>query len=181
MVVPVDDEALAAAFAAHERWAFDEAYGRYAALLYSTAFNVLNNAEDAQDAVHDALARVWRTPNSYSRARGVVRSFLVVCVRNEAISRLRSKARRQRLEQRIAAEPEEHDDVRFVDFVEQHRLRTALHTLPPEQREPIELAYFQQKTHVEIARELGEPLGTVKSRIALGLRKLAAALTPGTS
>lgn len=181
MVVPVDDEALAVAFASHERWAFDEAYSRYATLLYSTAYNVLNNSEDAQDAVHDALARVWRTPNAYSRVRGAVRSFLIVCVRNESISRLRSKARRGRLEQRIAAEPVEHDDVRIVDFVEHHRLRNALHALPTEQREPLELAYFGQKTHTEIARELGEPLGTVKSRIALGLRKLAAALAPRPS
>ena len=180
MVVPVDDEALATAFAAHERWAFDEAYRRYGGLLYSTAYNVLGNAEDAQDCVHDALSRVWRSPNAYTRSRGMVRSFLVVCVRNEAISRLRSKSRRLRLAERIAAEPVEHDDVRIVDFVEQHRLRTALHTLPPEQRRPLELAYFEQKTHTEIARELGEPLGTIKSRIALGLRKLAAALGPRT-
>lgn len=177
----MDDEALATAFAAHERWAFDEAYRRYAGLLYSTAYNVLGSAEDAQDCVHDALARVWRAHDAYSRARGAVRSFLVVCVRNEAISRLRSKTRRARLEQRIAAEPEERDEVRIVDFVEQRKLRTALDALPADQRRPLELAYFEQKTHVEIARELGEPLGTVKSRIALGLRKLGAALTPGTS
>lgn len=176
----MDDEALATAFAAHERRAFDEAYRRYAGLLYSTAYNVLGSAEDAQDCVQDALARVWRAHDAYSRARGAVRSFLVVCVRNEAISRLRSKSRRERLERRIAAEPEERDEVRIVDFVEQRRLRAALDALPPDQRRPLELAYFEGKTHVEIARELGEPLGTVKSRIALGLRKLGAALAPGT-
>jgi RNA polymerase sigma-70 factor (ECF subfamily) len=93
-MLPSSDEALATAFAAHERWAFEEAYRRYASLLYSTAYNVLENAEDAQDCVHDALARVWRSANSYSRARGAVRSFLVVCVRNEAISRRRSQTRR---------------------------------------------------------------------------------------
>src|SRR5580704_16431510 len=89
-----DDDTLAAAFAAHERWAFDEAYHRYAALLYSTAYNVLGNSEDAADCVHDALTRVWRSPNAYTRDRGAVRSFLTVCVRNEAISRRRSHARR---------------------------------------------------------------------------------------
>ena len=91
-----DDEALAAAFAAKERWAFDEAYARFGKLLYSTAYHVLGNAEDAQDCVHDALARVWRSPDSYMRSRGAVRSFLTVCVRNEAITRLRSKTRRRR-------------------------------------------------------------------------------------
>jgi RNA polymerase sigma-70 factor, ECF subfamily len=175
----LDDETLAAAFAAKERWAFDEAYTRYAKLLYSTAYHVLGNAEDAQDCVHDALARVWKSPESYMRSRGTVRSFLVVCVRNEAITRLRAKARRRKLEERVAAEPQEHDELHVVDVVEHDRLRAAFRNLPPEQRRPLELAYYEHKTHVEIARELSEPLGTIKSRIALGLRKLAAALGAG--
>jgi len=172
----LDDEALAAAFAAKERWAFDEAYARFGKLLYSTAYHVLGNAEDAQDCVHDALARVWRSPDSYMRSRGAVRSFLTVCVRNEAITRLRSKARRRKLEERVAAEPQEHDELNVADVIEHDRLRAAMRALPPEQRRPLELAYYEHKTHVEIARELSEPLGTVKSRIALGLRKLGAAL-----
>jgi RNA polymerase sigma-70 factor, ECF subfamily len=174
-----DDEALATAFAAKERWAFDEAYARFGKLLYSTAYHVLGNAEDAQDCVHDALARVWRSPDSYMRSRGAVRSFLTVCVRNEAITRLRSKMRRRKLEERVAAEPPENDELGAVDVIEHDRLRAALRTLPPEQRRPLELAYFDYKTHVEIARELNEPLGTIKSRIALGLRKLGAALGAG--
>jgi RNA polymerase sigma-70 factor, ECF subfamily len=174
-----DDEALATAFAAKERWAFDEAYARFGKLLYSTAYHVLGNAEDAQDCVHDALARVWRSADSYMRSRGAVRSFLTVCVRNEAISRLRSKMRRRKLEERVAAEPPENDELGAVDVIEHDRLRAALRTLPPEQRRPLELAYFDYKTHVEIARELNEPLGTIKSRIALGLRKLGAALGAG--
>jgi RNA polymerase sigma-70 factor, ECF subfamily len=176
MQTAADDEALAAAFAAKQRWAFDEAYARFGKLLYSTAYHVLGNAEDAQDCVHDALARVWRSPDAYLRSRGTVRSFLTVCVRNEAITRLRSKARRRKLEERVAAEPAEHDELRTVDVIEHDRLRAALRNLPPEQRRPLELAYYEFKTHVEIARELGEPLGTVKSRIALGLRKLGSAL-----
>lgn len=171
-----DEEALASAFAAKERWAFDEAYARFGKLLYSTAYHVLGNAEDAQDCVHDTMLRVWRSPDAYMRSRGAVRAFLTVCVRNEAISRLRSKARRRKLEERVAAEPPEHDEIRITDAVENERLHGALRALPPEQRRPLELAYYEYKTHVEIARELNEPLGTIKSRIALGLRKLGAAL-----
>ena len=78
------DQQLALAFSAKERWAFDEAYQRYHKLLYSTAYNVLGNVEDAQDCVHDALARVWRSPDSYNRSKGAVRRFLVVCVRNDS-------------------------------------------------------------------------------------------------
>lgn len=83
------------------------------------------------------------------------------------------------LEERVAAEPLEHDELDAVDVIEHDRLRAALRTLPPEQRKPLELAYFDYRTHVEIARELNEPLGTIKSRIALGLRKLGAALGAG--
>src|ERR1700722_9284644 len=115
MQVAVNDEALAAAFATKAPWAFEEAYRRYGALLYSTAYNVLGNAQDAQDCVHDALTRVWRSPDSYARSRGAVRSFLVVCVRNEAITRVRSKARREKLAQRVASEPREHDELGAVD------------------------------------------------------------------
>jgi RNA polymerase sigma-70 factor (ECF subfamily) len=170
------DDALAAGFAAHERWAFDEAYRRYAALLYSTAYNVLDDAEDARDCVQDALARVWRSAHAYSRARGAVRSFLVVCVRNEAISRRRSQARRQHLAQRLAAEPLEHGELNAGDPIERDRLRRAMGKLPAEQRLPLALAYYEGKTHAEISVELKEPLGTIKSRIATGLRKLALAL-----
>jgi RNA polymerase sigma-70 factor, ECF subfamily len=174
-----DDEALATAFAAKERWAFDEAYARFGRLLYSTAYHVLGNAEDAQDCVQDALTRVWRSPDSYVRSRGAVKSFLTVCVRNEAITRLRSKQRRHKLEERVAAEPLAYDELGAVDVIEHDRLRAALRSLPSEQRRPLELAYFEYKTHVEIARELNEPLGTIKSRIALGLRKLGSALGGG--
>lgn len=170
------DDDLATAFAAHERWAFDEAYRRYGSLLYSAAYNVLGNAEDAKDCVHDALARVWKSANAYSRSRGAVRSFLVVCVRNEAISRHRSLARRARLTERLAAEPQEHDELRAGDPIERDRIRAALANLPREQQAPLYLAYYEGKTHTEISAELQQPLGTIKSRIAMGLRKLATAL-----
>jgi RNA polymerase sigma-70 factor (ECF subfamily) len=170
------DDALATGFAAHEPWAFEEAYRRFGSLLYSTAFNVLGNSDDASDVVHDALARVWRSPNAYSRARGAVRSFLLVCVRNEAISRRRSQARRLKLSERLAAEPQPVEEIEIGDPVERDRLKAALLKLPPEQRAPLELAYYEGKTHTEIARELQTPLGTIKSRIAMGLRKLADAL-----
>ena len=173
------DVALETGFAAHERWAFEQAYRRYASLLYSIAYNVLGNSEEAQDCVHDALVRVWRTPGAYSRTRGVVRSFLAVCVRNEAISRRRSQSRRARLAERLAAEPERHEELGAGDPIERDRLRLAFERLSPEQRVPLELAFYQGKTHVEIAGELQQPLGTVKSRIAMGLKKLATALGTG--
>ena len=170
------DEALAAAFAAHEGWAFGEAYRRYAALLYSSAYNVLGNADDAQDCVADAVARLWRSRGAYSASRGNLRSFLVVCVRNEAISRRRRQAHTFRLEARLAAMPVEHEQLRVSDPIERDRVRDALHALSPDQRTALELAYYEGKTHTEIAAELQEPLGTIKSRIKHGLRKLGSVL-----
>lgn len=167
---------LADGFARHEGWAFEEAYRRYEHLLYSTAYNVLANGDDAADCVHDALARIWRSPKAYSRARGALRSFLTVCVRNEAISRRRAQGRRLKLADRLAAEPVEHDELAAGDPIERDRLRAAMTRLPDEQRLPLQLAYYEGKTHTEIAHELQIPLGTIKSRISIGLRKLSAAL-----
>lgn len=164
------------AFARREGWAFDEAYRRYGALLYSVALNVLRSTQDAEDCVHDVLVRVWKSARAFSFERGSVRAFLVVCVRNEAVSRRRSAARRARLSAQLGAEPETFDRVEIADYIENARVHEALAALPPEQRKALTLAYFGEKTHVEIARALGEPLGTVKSRISLGLRKLGAAL-----
>lgn len=137
---------------------------------------MLSDAEDARDCVQEALTRIWRSPHAFARARGNVRSFLTVCVRNEAISRLRSQTRRRKLSERLAAEPAEHAQLHAGDPIERDRLRAALAKLPPEQRLPLELAYYRGRTHVEIAAELREPLGTVKSRIANGLRVLASQL-----
>lgn len=170
------DEALAAGFAAHEAWAFGEAYRRYGTLLYSAAYNVLRNADEAQDCVADAVAKLWRSPVAYSASRGNLRSFLVVCIRNEAISRRRRQARALRLEERLAAMPVEHEQLRVPDPIERDRVRSALLALSPDQRTALELAYYKGKTHSEIAAELQEPLGTIKSRIKHGLRKLGSLL-----
>jgi RNA polymerase sigma-70 factor, ECF subfamily len=174
-----EEATLAKAFARRERWAFDEAYRRYGALLFSVALNVLHNAEEAEDCVHDVLVRVWKHPRAFAVERGSVRAFLVVCVRNDAISRRRAAARRVHLAERVQQEVEAQSSQEFEidDFVEHARVREALAQLPHEQREALMLAYFGGKTHVEIAKALDQPLGTVKSRISLGLRKLGAALS----
>lgn len=172
---------LAHAFARREAWAFDEAYRRYGALLYSVALTVVHNSEDAEDCVHDVLVRVWNKRTAFTVQRGSVRAFLVVCVRNEAISRQRASARRAHLADTLAQNADLTEEVDITDHVENARVRAALAALPQEQRSALYLAYFGGKTHVEIAQLRNEPLGTVKSRISLGLRKLHAALTPEQS
>ena len=168
-----DDRELDAAFAAHVDGALEEAYRRHAPALQAAARHVLGTAGDARDCVHDALIRVWSKDGAYRPERGALRSFLMVCVRNEAISRKRSAVRHVASEQRAAMAP-----AFGVDVAERVAIRAALSGLPREQRDVIELAYWGDFTQAEISSRLGIPLGTIKSRAALGLRKLARSLSP---
>jgi len=132
--------------------------------------------------VHDALLRVWLRPTAYRLERGELRAFLIVCVRNTAIDRKRSAARRFSREEAVRSEPTcAIETLPETDYVEHAKLVRALETLPPEQRAVIGLAYFGELSQSQIATRLNAPLGTIKSRAALGLRRLALALgrTPG--
>jgi RNA polymerase sigma-70 factor (ECF subfamily) len=165
------DGELAQAFTARAAGALEEAYRRYGPVLRAAARHVLGTDDDARDIIHEALIRVWSRTESYRPERGALRAFLVVCVRNEALSRRRSATRQNALEHRIAVEP-----VERIDHTERIAIRSALAVLPREQREVIELAYWGEYTQTEIAAKLSVPLGTIKSRASLGLRKLARAL-----
>jgi len=168
---------LVAALVARQHDALERAYRAYGRLLYSVARQVLVGDAEAQDCVHDALLRVWQRPETFRPERGSLRAFLTVCVRNEAIGRKRSAARHFTIEQRLV---EKEGNVRYEFEIEDHaelaHLRDALGTLPAEQRRALELAYWQHLSHGQISEALGVPLGTIKSRLALGLRKLQQAL-----
>ncbi len=168
-----DDSELTEDFLARTPTALEGVYARYGRLLYATAARVLRARADAEDCVHDALLRVWQRPDSFRRERGSLRAFLVVCVRNEALSRMRAAARRLEIAGTVRDEPEE---IEIPDHIELARLRRAVKGLPAEQREALELAFFRNRTHVQIAEDLGIPLGTVKSRLSLAIRKLHGAL-----
>jgi RNA polymerase sigma-70 factor (ECF subfamily) len=161
-----DDAPLARAFARREPGALDRVYARHGRRLLAVAFAVLGDREAAEDALHDALLRAWDA-GTYRPERGAIGPFLAACVRNESIGNARSEGRRRRRERRAAPA-----DERTVDPADAIVVRAALAALPAEQRAVLEYAYDRGFTHGEIARELDLPLGTVKSRIALGMRKL---------
>ncbi len=170
-------EPLAAAFIARRPEAFEQVYTRNAVELVSVARYILGDAAAAEDCVHDALLRVWRTPQSYRPERGSLRAFLIACVRNEALSQRRSVARRQERERKVTeGAPLEFVDEPMLDRSDAERVRAALGQLPVEQRLTIELAYYGGRTQREIAAQLGVPLGTIKSRAALALKKLGSQL-----
>jgi RNA polymerase sigma-70 factor (ECF subfamily) len=168
-----DEVELARHFVERRPTALEEAYRAFAPGLFSVARHVLGNDADAQDCVHDALMRVWTRPESYRLERGPLRGFLSVCVRNEAIGRKRDAARHFEIERSVVSQEVKLPyELEIDDYVERARLHEALATLPEEQREALELAYFKYLSHTQIASALDVPLGTIKSRLAMALRKL---------
>jgi RNA polymerase sigma-70 factor (ECF subfamily) len=171
-----DEPALARAFVKREAWAYETAYRLHGSVLYSAALQVLHDANDAADCVHDVLLRLWRRGDAYRAERGSLRAFLAVCVRNEALSRSRKTRHRDRV-LRSLDRPSDAGDI-STGVVDRESVRRALQTLTEKQRETIELAYMRHMTHEEIARELAEPAGTIKSRLSSGLRKLRQVFAP---
>jgi RNA polymerase sigma factor (sigma-70 family) len=157
-------------------------YDRYARIAIAVAYRVLGEHGVAEDVVQEAFLAVWRRVDSFDVSRGNVRSWLLTIVRNGAIDRRRGRHARALQDTalddvafRLATGGEETFDT-VASSVEAERVREALATLPPDQREAIELAYFGGLTHQEIAQRTGAPLGTIKGRMRLGLHKLRGSL-----
>ncbi len=156
---------------ARQAWAYEAAYRMYRNLLFGAALTVLRDRADAEDCVHDVLVRLWQRGHAYSTQRGSLRAFLIVCARNEALSRVRRDANRKRILESL--EPLT-DQEQLLDAV---ALSQGVRALTGVQREAIQLAYYEGLTHAEIANRLGTPLGTVKSRLSEALRSLRGALS----
>lgn len=137
--------------------------------------------DEAVEVLHDAFMTWWRTPQLYDPVRGSIAAWLAVIVRRKALDRRRAATRRAVREHHSFEErtidPE--DEVAARDPVEIARLQRSLDALPVEQRQVLQRAYFGGQTHVEIAASLGLPLGTVKKRIALAMRRLRRDLAEG--
>jgi len=175
-----DEDRLAVAFAERDQGALAEVYRLYAATFYAVAVRILNVEQEAEDCVHDTLLRIWSKPNTYCTERGRLVSLLIVAVRNDALSRRRSVAKHHEIEQRLETPVRVEDFTNGLrDHVECAKLRQALEALTPELREPIVRAYMRYQTHEQISRELNVPLGTIKSRLIIGLRKLHGELIAG--
>jgi RNA polymerase sigma-70 factor, ECF subfamily len=155
----------------------EQVYSEWSVLFVSAARHVTGDSALAEDCVHDALLRVWRAPNRFAGDRKLLRAYLLASVRNEALATIRSDSRRGAREERAARlAPAMVEEAPMIDPVESERLRSALARLPQEQRQALLLAYYGNKTHLEVAERLKVPLGTIKSRIAMALRKVRADL-----
>ncbi|HZD16921.1 MAG TPA: sigma-70 family RNA polymerase sigma factor [Actinomycetota bacterium] len=170
---------------AGDQEALDTLYRRHAPSSYALALRVTRQTALAEEVVQEAFLALWKAPEAYDPTRGPFRSFFLALVHHRAVDVVR---REERLRGRIARaqnlEPVRGEDV-AEDVVEEADLtarrtevREALASLPPEQRQVIELAYFDGQTQARIAEELGIPLGTVKTRTLAAMRKLRRALFP---
>jgi RNA polymerase sigma-70 factor (ECF subfamily) len=171
------DEDLMSLVGAGDAFAFTAFYDRHFRATYSLARRLTGGDEhDAEDLAQDAFLKVWRSASSYRAERGSVRKWMLSVVRNQGIDRLRSKASHLRTQEQAEAEspraqPSEDFDLTWRNS-RRDRVRKALQDLPDTQYKVLALAHFSDLTHAEIAERLCLPLGTVKGRVRLGLKKL---------
>ncbi|MDQ3590912.1 MAG: sigma-70 family RNA polymerase sigma factor [Actinomycetota bacterium] len=156
--------------------AFTVLYDRHGRAAYSLAYRMMGEKQAAEDLTQEAFIKVWRSAGGYRAGRGSVRTWILSIVHNRGIDQLRSLASRRRTQDKIeASAPKSQPSEAFAESwrnSQREQVREALKTLPKEQLEILELAYFSGYTHVEIAELLDVPLGTVKGRMRLGLKKI---------
>ena len=174
---PVPDSALVERIMAGDEGALSALYDRYSGMLYAMLLRILKDTGAAEEVLQDLFLQLWRGAARFDASRGSLAGWLLVIGRNRALSRLRGKQRRE-----ILPDPEEfsfeavpssenlEDEAARMQMM--HRLRGAMAALPAEQREAVELAYFEGMTQTEIAARTGSPLGTVKSRVRAAMQTL---------
>jgi RNA polymerase sigma-70 factor (ECF subfamily) len=161
--------------------AFDQLYDRYASTLYALLLRILGDREDAREALQDAFVQVWNTAEKFDLNRGSEAAWLISIARSRGIDRLRARRTRADREHEAARQisiassavateggvPES-----MVQAEQKQIIHGVLADLPPAQRITLELAYFEGLSQSEIAQKLQEPLGTVKTRMQAGMKKL---------
>ena len=159
-----------------DREAFGRFYDRFAPLVFAFAVRMLGARSDAEDLLQEVFLQVWHHAGSYSRERGSPEAWLLTITRSRAIDRLRSVRRRDRKlvpmddPEWTGYEPKAEETMAAQDA--RLMVNSALARLPAAQREAMELAYFDGLTQSEIAARLGEPLGTVKTRMRTAMQRL---------
>jgi len=174
MTRPAEDGTVLDSVRRGDARALEELYRRHSSRLHALLLRMLRETADAEEVLQETFVDAWKRAREYAASRGSVEAWLITIARSRAIDRLRNRGARLRLvkqtEQLALAEPAQPGP---ADVQAQTRLRRALGTLPPEQRRALELAYWDGLSQSEISRETGDPLGTVKTRVRLGLQRLA--------
>jgi RNA polymerase sigma-70 factor (ECF subfamily) len=160
-------------------------YDRFSRQAFGLAYRMLGDGPSAEDVVQESFMTVWRQAEKVDAARGKLHSYLLTVVHHKAIDLIRS--RKNSTARQVSLDPAELEkagpDVtdRVGQLIDAETVRNALKELPDEQRKTIEMAYFQGLTHVEISGAAGLPLGTVKSRLRLGLDRMRMLMGVGST
>jgi RNA polymerase sigma-70 factor (ECF subfamily) len=174
--------ALIRRIAEGDQAALAELYDGMSRQVYGLALRILSDTGAAEEVTLEVFTQVWRQADTFDLSRGTPSAWLCTVARSRAIDRLRSGAQERRRAEPIetvsatAAAPTADPELSAADAERSRRVRDALDRLPPEQRDAVELAYFGGLSHSEIAEKLGQPLGTVKTRIRLAMGRLREAL-----
>lgn len=179
------DPALLARVIKGDQQAFSQLYEQSSLLLYSMAVRILRDHEQAAELLQEVYLEVWRKVARYDVGRGTPIAWLITLTRSRAIDRLRARASKPHVSESLEGPSAPHVADRtpgpFEAQADQELRKLvgeALNSLPEAQQQAIELAYYEGLTHMEIAARLNQPLGTVKTRIKLGMSKLREALRP---
>ncbi len=175
---PSDELQLVERLCARDQAALNTLYERYSGVVHAVALRIIGQPADAEDVVVDSFWQVWQQAANYDASRGQLRSWIVTIARSRALDRLRVLRRSPLAEaeevnvagREIVAD----DDPEQSAWLSQKSaiVRNAMASLPREQRQALELAYYHGLSQSEVAERLGEPLGTIKTRIRLGMMKL---------
>lgn len=178
----MDDARLVELVGTGDEGALAELYSRHAAGAFAVAVRILRHGEQAEDVVQDVFVRLWDNPHQFDASRGSLRSFLLLQARTRSLDVLRAEGARRRREHAdgvsdavvdLAGDPE----LETLSEAAVGEVRAAISVLTPTEREAIELAFFGGLTYREVAKVLGAPEGTIKSRIRLGLQRMRRTLS----
>lgn len=180
-VHPLGDAELLGAVAEGDQEALSELYDRFSSNLLALAGRILHNPADAEEVLQEVFSHVWNRADRYDPSRSSVSTWLVLITRSRAIDRLRSRNVSQRTTLAVQRDKShEHTSPEGAGNVLAHerrvRVREEMEKLPPEQRQVLDLAFYGGMTQSEVARSTGIPLGTVKTRTLLAMKKLRRAL-----